>query len=276
MYLTQENFEQTFMSSKDKPVFCFFYDADPSCDAARNAITTAISDSNEYVTLAMCDIQDPMVNVLGGRMGLRTLPTLVVIDNGQPAAILEGDGIIDGLQETLNQFMPGEGDMLMRAALASEAEGDLNNAVAKAAEAFALDESNLSWRFIYARLLIAALNTAKAHELLDNLGREEKQSPEYQQLMSALDLAEQAQNSPEMVELKEKYEQEQSAENTVAYAVALSAAGKKEEALSILFAFLKKDLGNEDVKKTFLDILATMDGDPNQSLYRRRLYTLMY
>lgn len=276
MYLTQENFEQTLKSSMQKPLFCLFFDQDPSCDSAKTALTSAISDTNEYVSLVMCDLQDRMVQVFASQIQLRTVPTLVVIDQGMPAALLEGQDIITNLQETLNQFIPSAGDLLMREALQAEASGDLSVAVAKASEAFNLDNSNLRYRFIYARMLIGVKNTKAAHELLDNLGREEKQSPEYQQLISALTLAEQAQNSPELLELKAKFEQDDSDENAVAYAIALADAGKKEEALNILFAKLKISLAKEEVKKTFMDILSTMDGDPNQSAFRRKLYTIMY
>lgn len=276
MYLTQENFEQTLKSSMQKPLFCLFFDQDPSCDSAKTALTSAISDTNEYVSLVMCDLQDRMVQVFASQIQLRTVPTLVVIDQGMPAALLEGQDIITNLQETLNQFIPSAGDLLMREALQAESSGDLSVAVAKASEAFNLDNSNLSYRFIYARMLIGVKNTKAAHELLDNLGREEKQSPEYQQLISALTLAEQAQNSPELLELQAKFEQDDSDENAVAYAIALADAGKKEEALNILFAKLKISLAKEEVKKTFMDILSTMDGDPNQSAFRRKLYTIMY
>lgn len=276
MYLTQENFEQTLKSSMQKPLFCLFFDQDPSCDSAKTALTSAISDTNEYVSLVMCDLQDRMVQVFASQIQLRTVPTLVVIDQGMPAALLEGQDIITNLQETLNQFIPSAGDLLMREALQAEAAGDLSAAVAKASEAYNLDNSNLSYRFIYARMLIGVKNTKAAHELLDNLGREEKQSPEYQQLISALTLAEQAQNSPELLELQAKFEQDDSDENAVAYAIALADAGKKEDALNILFAKLKISLAKEEVKKTFMDILSTMDGDPNQSAFRRKLYTIMY
>lgn len=276
MYLNRENFEQVLKSSLDKPLFCLFFDQDPSCDPAKTALTSAISDNNEFVTLALCDIQDPTMQMFAAQIGLRAVPTLVVIDQGQPAAILEGQDIVSSLQETLNKFMPSASALLMREALESEASGDMPTALAKASEAFADDKDNLSYRFIYARMLIAVKNTKAAHELLDNLGREEKQSPDYLQLMSALDLAEQAQNSPELLELQAKFEQDPSDENAVAYAVALADAGKKEDALDLLFAKLKESLAKEDVKKTFLDILSTMDGDPNQSAYRRKLYTIMY
>lgn len=277
MLVTQENLEQVLQGSMQKPVFCFFFsDEEPRCAAAKTAVTTAISDTNEYVTLALFDLKEPMVQMVAGQIGLRDIPALAVVDQGQPAAILEGEDVVTHLQEVLNQFMPSQGELLMRQALQAEAAGDLNDAVSKAAAAYALDEKNSSYKFIYARMLIGAKNTAKAHELLDNCGREEKSSPEYQQLISALTLAEQAQNSPALLELKDKFEKDGSDENACAYAVALSEAGKKEEALVILFAKLKEDLSKEEVKKTFMDILSTMDGDKLQSQYRRKLYTLMY
>jgi len=46
--------------------------------------------------------------------------------------------------------------------------------------------------------------------------------------------------------------------------------------LEILFNLLQKDLSNAEVKKTFLDLLNTMQGDPLQKEYRRKLYTIMY
>lgn len=276
MQLTSENFEQVLQSSMQKPLFCLFYVDQPECDAAKKALTTAISDNNEFVTLALCNVQNEMVQYLAAQLGLMNTPSLVVIDKGQPAAMMEGKEIVENLQEVLNQFMPSQGEMVMREALQAEAAGDLHTACTKAAQAYGQDPQNQSFKFIYARLLIALKNTHKAHELLDNAGREEQSMPEYQQLISALSLAEQAQNSPALLELKDKYEQEPSDENAIAYAAALADAGEKEEALVLLFAKLKEDLNKAEIKKTFLDILSTMDGDKMQSYYRRKLYTLMY
>ena len=190
--------------------------------------------------------------------------------------MLEGDEVVTGLQELLNKFMPSQADLMMREALQAEAAGDVSAACAKAGQAYAMDESNLKFKFIYVRLLIAQKNLKKAHELLDNAGREEKASAEYQQLISALTIAEQAQNSPELQELEHKFQEDPSDEHAVSYAVALAEAGRKDEALEILFAKLKQDLSKDEVKKTFLDILSTMNGDKLQGQYRRKLYTLMY
>lgn len=278
MIVTQENFEQVLTSSMQKnALFCLFYVEQPECQAAKTALTTAISDNNEFLSLGLFDLKEQVSQYLAAQLGLRVTPTLVVLEKGNPVQMVEGGNeIVEQLQTLINNYSPSQGEMLMREALQAEAAGDLNTACTKAAQAYAEDEKNQQFKFIYARLLIAQKNTAKAHELLDNAGREEQSDPEYQQLMSALSLAEQAQNSPALMELKQKFEQDPSDENAVAYAVALAEAGKKEEALELLFAKLKTDLNKEDVKKTFLDILSTMDGDKLQSQYRRKLYTLMH
>lgn len=276
MLVTQDNFQQVLQSSMEKPLFCLFFDDNPDCNQAKTAVTAAISDNNEFVSLGLFDLAEPVSRMLAGQIGLTSVPALVVVDQGQPAAMLEGAEIVSRLQEVLNQFMPSEADNLMREALQAEAAGDLNTASAKAGQAYESDKSNTKYKFIYARMLIALKNTAKAHELLDDAGREEKSSPEYQQLIAALTIAEQAQNSPALLELQDKYEQDPSDVNAVAYAIALSDAGRKADALAILFERLKADINSEEVKKTFLDILSTMNGDKLQSQYRRKLYTLMY
>lgn len=276
MYLTQENFQQVLTSSMEKPLFCLFYTEEPESQAAKTALTTAISDSNEFVTLALCNLEDRMCQMLAGQIGLATIPTLVVIDKGNPAAVLEGSAdITSRLAETLQQFMPNQSALTMREALQAEAAGNMPEAISKAASAYEA-EKTLEYKLIYGRILIKAKSLAKAHELLDNPTREESSNPDYQGLLSALTLAEQAQNSPELLELKRKFEEDDSDENAIAYAVALAEAGKKEEALTILFNKLKQGLDKDQVKKTFLDILSTMDGDKLQSQFRRKLYTLMY
>ena len=115
MQVTQENFEQVLTSSMQKPLFCFFYVEQPECQTAKNALTTAISDDNEFVTLALCDLKDQVVQYLAAQLGLANAPALVVIDKGQPAAILEGGNeIVSKLQELLNQFMPSQSELRLQ------------------------------------------------------------------------------------------------------------------------------------------------------------------
>ena len=173
--------------------------------------------------------------------------------------------------------MPSESDLLIKEALAFEEKGAFADALIKAKQAYELDTNKLENKLIYARICIKNKSLEKAHELLDNPGRELSLSQDYKDLVSALTLAEQAADSPEIKELEQKYLQDpNNSETAIAYAAALSQSGKRAKALEILFALLKQDLSNEPVKKTFLDLLNTMQGDPLQKEYRRKLYTLMY
>ena len=173
--------------------------------------------------------------------------------------------------------MPKESELKMRKALEEEAAGNLSDALRLAAASFADDPANLENKLILARMYIKDKNLTKAHELLDNPGREEQSRQDYKDLVSALTLAEQAADSPELRVLEKQHaEQPDNCEITKSYAAALAEAGKRKEALELLFEILKKDIGNDTVKKTYLDILSTMAGDPLQKQYRNKLYTLMY
>lgn len=118
------------------------------------------------------------------------------------------------------------------------------------------------------------LNSAK--KLLDGIPLENQDSY-YQKLKSALDLAGKAAKSPDVEKLEEEYAKDPSDKGTAKkLAVKYNEAGEKIKALDLLFSILRKDLAFEDTKKLYLDILATMEGDPEVSAYRRKLYTLMY
>lgn len=278
MKLTEQNAKSVIIdASQEKAVFVYFYMEGAECEAATKALTSAISDDNQYVSLVMANVQEPVANAIAMQLGVRGVPAVFVFQKGRPAAALEGDDIVSRLQETLNKFMPSQTELLLRDALAEEAQGNLSEALTKAASAYKLDNSNLQAKLILARLYIKDKNLVKAHELLDNPGREEQNSQEYKDLVSSLSLADQAAESPALKELQKKHaDNPDDPEITKSLAAALVDCGKKGEALEMLFSILKSDLSNSDLKKTFIDILNTMAGDPLQGEYRRKLYTIMY
>ena len=99
----------------------------------------------------------------------------------------------------------------------------------------------------------------------------------FQRKSTAKMQANQARIQPQLQKLQEKYkEHPDDMEILKQLAAALSEAGKRQQALDLLFEAFKKDTGNAQVKQLIIDILNTMQGDPLQSKYRRNLYTLMY
>jgi len=103
------------------------------------------------------------------------------------------------------------------------------------------------------------------------------QDSDYQRLVAALELAEQAAQSPEIQALEQRLTQEpENRRLKEELAVQYSQAGRHQEALALLFPLLQQDLHGGDAKKIFLDILAGMNGAPEASVYRRKLYSLLY
>lgn len=278
MLLTEQNVQQVILQgSQDKAVFVYFFANAPECQQATATIKAAISDNNPYISLAEADVTSAVGQAVAMQLGLRSVPALIVFKNGQPVDALQGDEVVSGINDLIKKYQPSEAELLMREALEAEASGDMNTALSKAAQAYTADPKNLESKLVYARLCIKAKRCDKAHELLDNPGRQEQNSQEYKDLISALTLAEQAADSPELRKLREDHEAHpENDELTCKYAAALSDAGKNKEALEMLYELLKQDLSKAEIKKTFIDILNTLAGDPLQKLYRGKLYTLMY
>lgn len=278
MKLTEQNAKEIIVdASMKKAVFVFFYIKAPECDAAIKAVNAEIPQDNDFISLVEADVQEQVSQAIAMQIGLQSVPALIVMKEGRPAAVLEGDDVVNKLQETISQFMPSQAVLLAKEAIELEDKGDFANAFAKAKEAYAQDENNVEIKLVLARIAVKDKQLELAHKLLDNPTREEQLVPEFKDIVSALTLAEQAADSPALKELVAKFNQDpNNIEVLTQYAAALADAGKRAEALQILFAKLKEDLGNADVKKTFLDLLNTMNGDPLQKEYRRKLYTLMY
>ena len=278
MQLTAQNVKEVLIdASMTKPVFAYFYVDAEECAAATTAVQSAIGDNNAYVSLVMANVQEEVAQAIAMQIGLRNVPALIVFKEGRPVDALQGADVTEKLNELLNKYMPSEEELNLRAALEAEAAGDLGTALQKVAKVYSDNPKNSQAKFIYIRLCLKQKNLDKAKELIDTATREEKDSKDYQDLLSALNLALKAQESPELALLQEKYkENPQDMEILKQLAAALSEAGKRQQALDLLFEAFKKDTGNAQVKQLIIDILNTMQGDPLQSKYRRNLHTLMY
>ncbi|MGB1299156.1 MAG: tetratricopeptide repeat protein, partial [Psychrobium sp.] len=100
----------------------------------------------------------------------------------------------------------------------------------------------------------------------------------YQRLISLLELAQQAGQSPEITALEQKLAQTPDDKSVkLELAVSYSQANRSSDALDLLFDILTIDLNFDDAKKRYLDIVAALpDGDALASASRRRLYSLLH
>lgn len=276
--ITPENFRAELIdASMTKTIAVYFYaDALPECQPITGQLESLIGTANSYLTLAKVDVSNPQLQGLAVQLGLQALPALVLFKEGRPVDAIMGAEQLAGAQQFLASYLPNEEDLLLEQARADLSRGAAQTAYESllAARKLISTRSDINLALIDCCLQLQKLTQAK--ELLAQIPMVDQDS-DYARLVSALELAEQAAESPEIQALEARLRQDP--ENGLLkqeLAIQYSQSGRKEEALELLLGILRHDLAFGDAKKIYLDILATMSGDAVASRYRRQLYTLLY
>lgn len=276
--ITPENFRTELLeASRHKSVAVFFYaDQIPECQPMGRQLEQLIGIANPLVTLARVDVADPQLQSLAVQLGLQALPAVVIFKNGQPADALMGPQDPMTIEEMLAKYLPKEDDTLFAEGQQLLASGDAGAAYAVLKKAQEIAPQRYEITTALADACVKSARLDEAETLLNSIPNVYQDSA-YQQVKSALDLAQQASDSPEIRALETQLASEP--DNTQLkqeLAIQYSQAGRKQEALDMLFAILSRDLNFGEARKTYLDILATMGSDPLVSKYRKKLYTLLY
>jgi len=276
--ITPENFRTELLdASRQKTIAVFFYaDQLPECQPMGQQLEQLIGLANPMVTLARVDVADPQLQSLAVQLGLQALPAVVIFKNGQPADALMGPQDPAAVENMLAKYLPKEDDTLFAEGQQLLQNGDAGAAYAVLKKAQQLAPQRYEITTALADACVKSARLDEAQILLESIPNVYQDSA-YQQVKSALDLAQQASDSPEIRALEAQLALEP--ENTQLkqdLAIQYSQAGRKQEALDMLFAILSRDLNFGEARKTYLDILATMGSDPLVSKYRKKLYTLLY
>ncbi|MCC5854336.1 MAG: thioredoxin [Idiomarina sp.] len=228
-------------------------------------------------TLILAKVDCEAEQQLAAQFQIRSLPTLMVFKEGQPVDGVAGAQTEQAIRDLLAPHLPAPEDDALAAAKAALAQGNPEAAYTEAKKAFDLAPNNAE-----ARLLLADAATrhgllGQAKELLTGLTIAD-QGSYYQQILAAIDLAEQATDSPEIRALEEQVAQDPenlSLKNQLA--VQYHQVNRYEDALDLMVSILQKDLNFADVKKQTIDMLNSLPaGDPLSSKYRRLLYSMLY
>jgi len=275
--LTLENFRpvMTEESTQKLVVVYFWAQWDEPSVAQLDVINRFASQYPEQILLATvnCDEQAEIVQ----QFGVKGLPTTILVKDGQPVDGFSGPQDEQQLSATFASHLPKPEDELFAKAKEHIAQADYLLAFSLLKQAYDIDESRSDIKIAYADASVETGNLAQAKTLIESIGLVDQQG-EYQAVMGKIELAEKASESPELIELQEKHKQNPDDMTVkVELAVQLQQAHKPDEALSLLFEVVQKDLNFGDAKKTMLDMInALADGDPLKSTYRRKMYSLLY
>jgi putative thioredoxin len=217
--------------------------------------------------------------MLAQQLGVRSLPTVMVIKDGQPVDGFSGAQPESAVREMLDKHVPSPQADALAEAEQLMAEGDIPGALTLYRGAWEDSGQKPEFTMAYAGALIAANRLDEAEALLADI-RMVDQDARYEQLKAQIELQRQAARSPEVEALEaDLASDEQNHEVRIKLAVQLGTHGQYREALEHLLVVLRadRDWGNGEAKRVYLDMIATIGkGDPLAAEYQRKLFSLLY
>lgn len=275
--ITLQNFQQVILeTSKQKHVLIEFYA--PQLEMCEQLSPVLIQVAAKYPEdLVFARVNCEQEQQIAGQFGIQSLPTVILVKDGQPIDGFAGLQMDVQIEEMLEKHLPNAQDRQYEQAVANINQGDYQAAFTLAKQAHDADKTRADTALVLADCYIELGNITQAKALLATIGLVD-QNGYYHSIQGKIELAEQAAESPEIKLLQEKLAGDpNNMQLKVELAVQLHQANQHEEALELLFAVLAKDLNFADAKKYTLDMINAMpDGEPLKVKYRRKLYSMLY
>ena len=275
--ITVENFQQIIVeASQDKVVLIDFWaDWCEPCKDLMPILEKLAGEFSQHLILAKVDCEARQE--VAAQFGIRSLPTVMVVQNGQPVDGFAGVQPEQQIREMLAKYLPNPEDDLLATAGKAIQQGEYAEALPAAKEALALNPDNINAKYMLIDCYIETGSIDMAKAILEEIKLVDQDS-RYKSLAGKIELAEQAADTPEIRQLQAAVEANpDDLQLKVDLAVQLQQANKAQDALELLYSVLKKELGFGDARKLMMDMMnALADGDPLKSEYRRKVYSLLY
>jgi putative thioredoxin len=242
---TQAFVKDVIEESKRQPVLVDFWaEWCGPCKQLTPVLEKAVKAAKGKIKLAKMDIdKHPSIP---GQMGIQSIPAVIAFVNGQPA-----DGFLGALPESqvtafieriTKDKLGGEAQDLLKSAETAMAEGNVPEAVELYGALLQEEPGNIPALAGLARAYVETGAIEEAKNTLALVPEAKRNDAAVAAARSALEVAEQAQSVGPVGELEQKV-----AANPLDHqarfelAVALNAAGKREEAAEHLLAIVKRD-----------------------------------
>ena len=236
--------------------------------------------ANEYkgaFLLAKVNADDQQM--ITQQFGVRSLPTVMVMQNGQPVDGFAGAQPEAQVRQMLEKYLPRPWDGLLQMATEAMDAGDFAAALSPLRKAWEDSGRQLDITLAYARALIESLRLDEAETVLATV-RLADQDAAWEQLRAQLEIKREAAKSPEIEALEQRLAAApDDLDLRHQLAVQYTNSGQFKDAMECLIGILRKDLGHGDgaTKKLLLDTIASLGkGDPLAAEYQRKLYSLLY
>ncbi len=218
-------------------------------------------------------------NVIASQFGVRSLPTVMVMKDGQPVDGFTGAQTEIQVRELLEKYLPKPWELPLAEAQQFIAANDYASALPLLRKAYDESKHLAAIGFLLVESNIA-LNRLESAEAILSTIKKVDQDVHYEQLVAQISLKKQTAKSPELIALEALHANDPN--NTDAsFQLALQYVQEKNyrPALELLINILRENRSYADGKarKALTDLLVALGkGDPLAIEFQRKLFTLLY
>ncbi|WP_286807098.1 MULTISPECIES: thioredoxin [unclassified Marinimicrobium] len=217
--------------------------------------------------------------MLASQFQVRSLPTVMLIKDGQPLDGFTGAQSEVQVRQMLEQHLPKAWERDLQQAQAMLEAGQFGEALPVLQRVYEESGRNPQIACMVAHAQVELNRLEEAETTLSNVKLAD-QDTLYEQVKAKIELKKQAAKTPEIESLEQALEADpDNLEMRYKLAVQYNQEGYQKPALELLIEVLRKDLGYADgaARKTLTDIIAALGkGDPLAIEYQRKLFTLLY
>ncbi|OOH89623.1 co-chaperone YbbN [Pasteurellaceae bacterium 15-036681] len=276
--VTETNLSEVVKATAEVPVvFHFMSPREPRSIESEALLRRLYDEFPKQFLLALVNCDEQMG--VAQQFRIQEVPTTYFFANGQPVDAIAG--VIDEqeMRIRLSHILPKEEELKYAQAIEFLEAEQYDMALPLLQSAWQItNKKNSDIGLLYAETHIVMKNIEPAKDILSQIPLEDRDS-RWQGLQDQIKLLEEAADSPEIQHLQADYGCNPTPEIAVKLANQLHQVKRNEEALTLLFEWLRKDMtaGNGEVKMQFLAILSAMGNtDPLVAKFRRQLYSLLY
>jgi putative thioredoxin len=251
------------------------------CKTLTPALEKLVKSTGGKVRLAKMNIEQ--YPEIAGQLGIQSIPAVIAFQKGQPI-----DGFMGALPESqIKSFLErligpigGEFEELVKEADTALSAGDNERAVELFSEAHATDPDDIKAIAGLARALVATGDLENAEEILLSAANAKDAGGVLAAARSALDVAQQAANVGDFAELEKKIADDpKDYQSRFDLALALNAAGKRNEAADSLMEIIRRDRTWNDgaARKQLLQLFEVWGlMEPETLAARRKLSVVLF